>query len=269
MRRCLIVQHVPAEQPYLLAEALAGRGVDLAVHAVPDGPPLPADAAGVDGLVVMGGPMSARSDDGFPTRRAELALLADAVRRGVPTLGVCLGAQLLAAATGGAVRAGQGPEIGWGPVDLAEAASDDCLLGGAGRQLTVLHWHGDTFDLPPGAVLLASNDRYRHQAFRLGDSAWGLQFHVEVDAAAVRRFATDFGAEATAAGVDPTAMAAAAPRHLAALSVGPGSDGPGSDGPAWSGRVLAERFAGLVAAGRAGLPRPATSRTSAAGELGR
>jgi GMP synthase-like glutamine amidotransferase len=237
--RCLIVQHAPAEEPYLLAEALAARRVELEVHAVPAGPPLPADAAGVDGLVVMGGPMSARSDDGFPTRRAELGLLADAVRRGVPTLGVCLGAQLLAAAAGGAVRDGQGAEIGWGPVELAAPAGEDRLLRGAARRLTVLHWHGETFDLPPGAVLLAGNHRYRHQAFRLGERAWGLQFHVEVDEAAVRRFVADFGAEAAAAGTDPAGITAAAPRHLRALS----------DPSAWSGLVLAGRFADLVAEG--------------------
>lgn len=210
MASCLIVQHVPAEGPGVLAGALAEAGVDLDRRRVFDGAAVPGDAAGHDGVVVMGGPMSARSDLGFATRRSELALLADAVRRGVPVLGVCLGAQLLAAAAGGEVVAGDsGPEIGWGRVDLAPAAADDPLLAGLGDALDVLHWHGETFELPPGAVLLASSTRYRNQAFRLGPRAWGLQFHVEVDLEGVRAFLEASGDEAMAAGVDPRSIEAA------------------------------------------------------------
>ncbi|MGH9091723.1 MAG: type 1 glutamine amidotransferase, partial [Acidimicrobiales bacterium] len=246
MPGCLIVQHVPAEGPYLLALGLAAAGVAVDVREVGDGAPLPAGAGGLDGLVVMGGPMSARSDQGFPTRGAEVVLLADAVARGVPTLGVCLGAQLLAAAAGGRVEpGGAGAEIGWGPVHLAAAAADDPLLAGvAGPSgvLDVLHWHGETFTLPPAAVLLASSDRYPHQAFRLGPRAWGLQFHVEVDLGGVRAFVDAAGAEAAAAGTDPGTIVARAEELLG------GDAGTGAGGPAWPGRLVADRFAGQVLA---------------------
>ena len=115
-------------------------------------------------------------------------------------LGVCLGAQLLAAAAGAAVYpGGRGFEVGWAPVSLSDDAAADPLLAGLPQSWTVLHWHGDTFDLPGGAVHLASSERYVNQAFRWGDSAWGFQFHVEVDGPAVEAFALDFPDEAAAA----------------------------------------------------------------------
>lgn len=221
MATCLIVQHVEAEGPCQLVGALADAGVDLDRREVFAGAPVPLDAAGHHGVVVMGGPMSAGSDVGFPSRRAELALLVDAVRRGVPVLGVCLGAQLLAVAGGGEVRAGgAGPEIGWGRVDLLPAAADDPLFAGLGDAIDVLHWHGETFELPPGAVLLASSTRYANQAFRLGRHAWGLQFHVEVDLAGVRAFLEASGDEAAAAGVEPRSIEATAVDLLGAEGSG-------------------------------------------------
>ncbi len=249
---CLVVQHVEAEGPGMLAGALHDAGVALDRRAVFAGAAVPEDAAGHDGVVVMGGPMSARSDAGFPARRAELALLADAVRRGIPVLGVCLGAQLLAAATGGKVLAGDaGPEIGWGRVDLAPAAADDPLLGGCPGTLEVLHWHGETFELPPGAVLLASSERYPNQAFRLGPRAWGLQFHVEVDLEGVRALLQASGAEAAAAGIDPRTIEAASVDRL------------GADGPhALPGRRVPSRFAAQVVARSREDQRPALHRTA-------
>ena len=223
MATCLIVQHAEAEGPGQLVGALADAGVDLDWRAVFGGARLPVDAAAHDGVVVMGGPMSAGSDAGFPTRRAELSLLGDALHRGVPVLGVCLGAQLLAAAGGGEVGPGEtGPEIGWGRVDLLPAAADDPLLTDLGDAMDVLHWHGETFVPPPGAVLLASSTRYANQAFRLGERAWGLQFHVEVDLEGVRAFLTASGDEAVAAGVEPQLIEAAAVELLGA----PGSNLP-------------------------------------------
>lgn len=179
----LVVQHLDVEEPYEIGAALARRGVRTDVG-------LPDSLDGYDALVVMGGPMAAYADDGFPTRARELGLLRQALDRELPVLGVCLGAQLLAvAAGGGALEGGAGPEIGWGRVRVV---GDDGLFAGLPSELTVLHWHGDTVELPPGATLLASSDRYPNQAFRLGPVAWGLQFHVEVDEVAVDRFVTRF-----------------------------------------------------------------------------
>ncbi|MFZ0666458.1 MAG: type 1 glutamine amidotransferase [Acidimicrobiales bacterium] len=199
---CLVVQHLEPEGPYKIAEELEGRGIDIEMCRVFAGDPVPIDMTGFDALVVMGGSMSAASDDGFPTRRAEIALLVDAVGRQAPVLGVCLGAQLLAASLGAKVYKGSsGPEIGWMPVTLTADSKADPLFANVGSGVTVMHWHGDTFDLPAGSKLLASSERYENQAFRFGESCWGLQFHLEVDRQGVDSFITSFGDEAHSIGV--------------------------------------------------------------------
>ncbi|MGE3619730.1 MAG: type 1 glutamine amidotransferase [Acidimicrobiia bacterium] len=213
----LIVQHLAPEQPATVLDALTSRGLDVRVARVDLGDPLPDRADELDALVVLGGPMSARSDEGYPTRAAELALVAGAVEGGVPFLGICLGAQVLAAATGGEVVDGTGAEIGWAPVTLSDAAAHDPLLGALAGPPTVLHWHGETFVLPPGAVLLASSAAYPHQAFRVGDAAWGLQFHLEVDLAAVERFVAAFADEAATAPGGARGILDGAPAALAEL----------------------------------------------------
>jgi GMP synthase-like glutamine amidotransferase len=197
MTSCLVIQHVAPESAFAIGDALRTAGVQLETRRTFAGDEVPTDVSAFDGVVVLGGPMSATSDAGFPSRRAEIDLLAAAIGLGIPTLGVCLGAQLLAAAAGAAVTAGgSGPEIGWAPVQLLAASRSDPLFAGLPDQLTVLHWHGDTFDLPVGAQRLATNSTYRNQAFRIGDLAWGLQFHIEVTAEAVERFLAAFDSEA-------------------------------------------------------------------------
>jgi len=164
--------------------------------------------------------MSANDDDGFPTRKREVDLMADALSRGIPTLGVCLGAQILATAAGSAAFAGgAGPEIGWGVVDLSAESISDPLLSGVPARLNVLHWHGDTFALPKGAIHLAKSQKYANQAFRIGECAWGFQFHFEVDHRAVARFLDAFGDEARSAGEDPDDIALATPAGLEELGL--------------------------------------------------
>jgi GMP synthase (glutamine-hydrolysing) len=136
------------------------------------------------GLVVMGGPMSVH-DEGLAWLHDERLLMKAAVDAALPVLGVCLGAQQLAAALGGVVATGPEPEIGAGEVHLGPASLHDPVLGPAGSSLACMHWHGDTFTLPDGAVLLASSDVYPHQAFRFGERAYGFQFHIEVTASLV------------------------------------------------------------------------------------
>jgi GMP synthase-like glutamine amidotransferase len=218
MPTCLVVQHADPEGPYAVGEALGAAEVEVVVCRTHAGDPLPSSVDELDGVVVMGGPMSALRDEGFPTRHQEIELLARAVDLAVPTLGVCLGAQLLAVAAGAAVVAGStGPEIGWAPVAFSAEAADDPLFSTVPPELTVLHWHGETYDLPPGATGLASSAAYAQQAFRLGDRAWGLQFHLEVDRGAVDSFVVAFGDEARAAGTTPDAIRAATADSLRAL----------------------------------------------------
>lgn len=219
MPTCLVVQHVEAEPPWAIGLALSRAGVRADVRRVFAGEPLPPDTAAHNGIVVMGGPMSACSDEDFVTRRSEIALLEHALTGAVPTLGVCLGAQLLALAAGGTVYAGaDGPEIGWSMVDLSPARADDALLTGLPARLDVLHWHGETFDLPPGAKHLARNDRYPNQAFRVGDAAWGLQFHLEVTREAVDGFLRAFASDAASTVGGAETIRRASPSALAALT---------------------------------------------------
>jgi GMP synthase-like glutamine amidotransferase len=235
MRQCLIVQHVPAEPSWAIGAAFRRVGIGADVRRTFAGDALPPDTSGYGGVVVMGGPMSACSDHGFATRQAELGLLGDALGRAVPTLGVCLGAQLLALAAGASAYPGaHGPEIGWSTVDLLEATDGDALFRGIPGRLPVLQWHADTFDLPRGAVLLARSARYPNQAFRVEEAAWGLQFHLEVTMAAVEGLLEAFPAEAARAPGGAAAVEAASVTALGALAM-------------WRDLVF-DRFAGLVGA---------------------
>jgi len=235
MPTCLVVQHVAPESPFAIAEALVDAGVALDIRRVFAGAPIPGDADGLDGLVVMGGPMSAASDAGFPSRGAELALIRAALAAGVPTLGVCLGAQLVALAAGADVYPGQrGPEIGWSPVTLTATCAGDPLFDGLPDGPTVLQWHGDTFDLPRGATLLAENATYANQAFAIGTTAWGLQFHIEVTVDAVEEFLAAFGSEVDGMPGGTGAIRRATPAAVAALQP--------------VRHAVLHRFAGLVAA---------------------
>ena len=181
----VVIQHVAFEGPGAVATAIGDTGAALSVVRVDRDEPIPPPAAAADlaGLVVMGGPMGV-SDD-LAWLRDERALLREAVGAGLPVLGVCLGAQQLAAALGAEVKPGPVPEYGVGEVHLTGDALGDPVLGPAPTPLPCVHWHGDTFELPEGAVRLARNDAYENQAFRVGECAYGLQFHVEVTASLV------------------------------------------------------------------------------------
>jgi GMP synthase (glutamine-hydrolysing) len=175
----LAVQHVPWEGPHRILDACR----DLRVKTVKPlaGQALP-DHDEVAGAVFMGGPMNVDEVERFPALAAEREWLTEAAERGMPVLGICLGAQLLARALGAEVRPGEAPEIGFAPVEVTDP--DDPVLGGLAPRAEVLHWHGDVFDLPDGATHLASSERTECQAFRAG-TAWGVLFHPEADFALV------------------------------------------------------------------------------------
>jgi GMP synthase (glutamine-hydrolysing) len=186
-----VLQHEAFEGPGAVAEAIDRAGHSLVVVRIDQGEPVPAtDAVGdLAGLVVMGGPMGV-NDENLAWLAQERALLKAAVEADLPVLGVCLGAQQLAAALGAVVAAGPEPEIGVGEVHLTPAGLRDPVLGRAGSTVACMHWHGDTFTLPDGAVLLASSDLFPHQAFRYGRRAYGLQFHIELTTSLVGHWGT-------------------------------------------------------------------------------
>jgi GMP synthase (glutamine-hydrolysing) len=175
----LAIQHVPWETPHrvldLCGELTVQTAKPLAGQKLP-----PHDE--VAGAVVMGGPMNVDETERFPGLAAEREWLAEASRREMPVLGICLGAQLLARALGAEVRPGEAKEIGFAPVAVHDP--DDPVLGGLAPSTEVLHWHGDVFELPEGATPLASSALTEHQAFRRAN-AWGVLFHPEVDFALV------------------------------------------------------------------------------------
>jgi GMP synthase-like glutamine amidotransferase len=155
------------------------------------GTPAPRPLDDYDAVIVFGGSMHADQDDQHPWLRDENHFIRDLVERGVPLLGVCLGIQLIAKAAGEAVyRLPEGPEVGWIRVERSEAAVDDPLFGRLPERFDAFGWHYYTYDVPPAAEVLATSRRC-NQAYRLGDSAWGIQFHAEVTLDTVRSWLDD------------------------------------------------------------------------------
>ena len=179
--RALVLQHIACEPPGVFEDVLRERGAQIHRVELDEGEALP-DWQGFDAIVAMGGPMSVNDDESLPWLTKEKSLIAQAVRAGVPFWGACLGVQLLAAALGARVYPGLEPEVGLMTVTLTPEALKDPVFEGVPAELPALQWHGDTFDLPEGAVRLAGSDGYVNQAFRWGSRAYGVQFHVEVSA---------------------------------------------------------------------------------------
>jgi GMP synthase (glutamine-hydrolysing) len=169
-----------------------------------------------DLLIILGGPIGVYETETYPFLVEEIAAIAARLAERRPTLGVCLGAQLMAAALGARVAPGPGKEIGYAPVELTTAALKTPLATIAG--LSVLHWHGDAFDLPQGAERLASTKLCPNQAFRIGDWALGLQFHVEADPQELESWLIGHTVELGKAGIDPRTLRADAERFGPAIA---------------------------------------------------
>jgi GMP synthase (glutamine-hydrolysing) len=249
----LVLQHIACEPPAAFEDELRDRGLDLVRVELDEGEPVP-QWRDFGAIVVMGGPMGAYEDAAYPWLEPEKRLLREAVGADVPVWGVCLGAQLLAAALGARVYMGDEPEVGLLPVELTADASGDPVFGPAPPRFTTLQWHGDSFDLPAGATLLASSPAYPNQAFRIGRS-YGIQFHVEVSL----ELATEWGAvPAYADSLESTLGLGALDRLLAGVA---------EHGPALVqlARELFGRWLDLAFSGRSGAEgRPALQHGSGA-----
>jgi len=184
----LAVRHERHEGLGFLEKVFKEEKVPFCYLDVFENPDLSVDLSGTSALVVLGGAMGVYEADRFPFLRKEIELLREALRQNLPTLGICLGSQLLAAAGGARVYRGPQKEIGWFPLRIEPQAREDPLLRHLAAETMAFHWHGDTFDLPKGARPLAFSERYTHQAFRLGEKAWGLQFHLEITEEMIREW---------------------------------------------------------------------------------
>jgi GMP synthase (glutamine-hydrolysing) len=213
-----VLQHHPIENLGTIAAALESAALAWQYVRTYDGHPVPRDMKGAGGLVVMGGPMGVYETRRYPFLRDETALIECALRENKPVLGVCLGSQLLASALGSRVVKGRAKEIGWHRVSLAAGAADDPLFRGLPDSFTALHWHGDVFELPRGAVALASSEMTPVQAFRWGERAYGLLFHLEVTEEQVGAMVREFAGEVKEANADAGEIVASAGRYLASLS---------------------------------------------------
>ncbi len=215
MTRLLVVVPSDTDPPARLGAWLTDAGLELDARHCDRGDELPADLSGHDGLLVLGGPQSSMDDaDTSPELVGVRQLLAHALAEDLPTLAVCLGAQLLAQVGGGSTRAAaEGPEVGATLVAKRDAADADPVFGPLPLSPDVLQWHHDEIDvLPAGATLLASNPAYPHQAYRVGRNVYGLQFHIETTPEMVREWAEGdpVGVAATGRDLETVCLAAGA-----------------------------------------------------------
>ena len=233
--RALVLQHIACEPPGVFEDVLDERGVKLHRVELDDGDALP-DWRGFDAIVAMGGPMSVNDEAALPWLTEEKRAIGDAVHAGMPYWGVCLGVQLLAASLGARVFPGSEPEVGLLPVELTDEGRADPVFSGLESGLATLQWHGDTFDLPDGAVRLASSSAYANQAFRF-DRAYGVQFHLEVSAEMAREWA---GVPEYVTSLERTLGAEGAPAFLGAIE-------ESAEEMRAAGRALFERWLDRVA----------------------
>ena len=187
--RAHYLQHVPFEGPGNIERWLGRAGYTItSTHFHLSGATLP-DPATIDFLVVMGGSMSVNDEVALPWLIGEKRFIAEVIAAGTPVLGVCLGAQLIASALGARIYSNPEKEIGWFPIEAASPPTPDSFRFPA--TIDVFHWHGETFDLPAGAVRLASSPGCANQAFQIGRAVIGLQFHLETTAATAQALVTN------------------------------------------------------------------------------
>jgi GMP synthase (glutamine-hydrolysing) len=216
-RSAVAVRHVAFEDLGLLAPVMEREGWDVSFceAAVDD---LRHDSIrNAKLLIVLGGPIGAYETDTYPFLTSELALIEHRLSRDLPTLGICLGSQLMARALGSRVFAGPIKEIGWGKVDLTGDGASSCLSPLQEADAAVLHWHGDSFDLPKGAQRLAFNPHYENQAFAYGRNALALQFHLEADPRQLEEWYVGHAVELAAAKVSIPELRAATSKRASHL----------------------------------------------------
>ncbi|MBI3311945.1 MAG: type 1 glutamine amidotransferase [Candidatus Omnitrophica bacterium] len=202
MAKVLVLQHTPPEILGTISDALDRAGVSAQYIRGFQGEPIPRELSGAGGLIVMGGPMGVHDRNRMLFLKEELNLIESALKAGKPILGVCLGSQLLAHALGARVSRADRKEIGWHLVRLTEEGKADPLFSGVESSFFAMHWHGDVFNLPTGAVPLAFSEQTPLQAFRHGRNAYGLLFHLEITENIIREMIRTFSDELSEENLD-------------------------------------------------------------------
>jgi GMP synthase (glutamine-hydrolysing) len=216
-RSAIALRHVAFEDMGLLAPIMEREGWNVSFCEAAVDELTHSSIRNADLLVVLGGPIGIYETESYPFITHEITLIEHRLRRQLPTLGICLGAQLMAKALGSRVYAGHVKEIGWGPIRLTDAGTSSCLKS-LGSDAQVLHWHGDTFDLPDAASRLASNANYENQAFAYGDNALALQFHLEAEPRQLEEWYVGHAVELAAANVSVTELRAATSNEAKTLA---------------------------------------------------
>lgn len=212
MKRTVCLQHVPFEGPGAFAGLLEKRGHQVERHLVPQAG-LPKEAG--DFLLVMGGPMSVNDPDAWI--KEEIAFIKQVVQAGTPVLGVCLGAQLMARALGASVRPGRGLELGMTKLRVRAEGKSDPWIGSLPDSFDVFEWHGEVFELPAGAVPLASSELCPLQAFCFGSKAYGLLFHLEIERTGIEALCRECAQDVRCAKTDAASLVKQAEPHLPRL----------------------------------------------------
>lgn len=199
MKTAVAIRHVQFEDLGTFAGGLGNAGYIVRYHDIVHASPL--DPLAPDLVIVLGGPIGVYQEEAYPFLAQERALLKERIDADRPTLGICLGAQMMAAAMGAKVGPSGASEIGFSPLSLTETGQASALrhLGDA----AVLHWHGDTFEIPAGATNLAATKLCRHQAFARGPNILGVQFHPEPDAAEIEHWLVGYAGDLPGAGIEP------------------------------------------------------------------
>ena len=192
LKQILIIKHVEIEGPGTIERFFQNTNWTLATLNFATGGFPPDDFSDIKAIISLGGPMNVYEEADYPFLRDEDTFLKKAIRKEIPILGVCLGAQLLAKACGAKISRSPEKEIGWNRVSLTDDGQKDVLFESLPREIEVFQWHEDTFDIPQGAVCLASSQSCRNQAFKFGKNAYGLQFHIEVTPAIIESWVNEY-----------------------------------------------------------------------------
>lgn len=218
MSDILVIQHVESEGLGIISVMLREAGLEADIIRVFKADPLPRSIGGYRGLICLGGPMGVYEEEAYPFIGDEIALIESALKAHTPMLGICLGAQLLARAAGAKVYKGGAKEIGWFKVRLTQEGKGARLLAGFPEEYTVFQWHGDTFDIPADSVNLASSELFQNQFIKVGPSAYGIQFHLEVTETMVAEWLKINAAEVAAVkSADPAVILKQTPLNIPSI----------------------------------------------------